>query len=379
MKRLLVLLPVLFAFALPTARAADAPTITISKSDRLTIALEGVSGEVAKTLQNDLTMSGYFKFVPADSAAYVVRAVSTGPSLAGKVADRGGNVVLNTTKNGTPRQQAHLLADDIIQTLTGAPGIAGGKIAFVANKTGSKEIYTVDSDGAGLVQLTRDNSISVGPHLRPDGRALVYTGYKSGYADVYQVDLSSGSRSRIIKFPGTNTGASYSPNGSRLAVTLSKDGNPELYVTSANGGNPRRLTHTRGVESAPTWSPDGDEIIYVNDDRGTPQLYRIPAIGGTGRLIATGHGYNTEPDWSPDGKKVAFNVRQGGAFAVAVLELATGQTRIVAEGQSPSWGANSRHLVFAQAGALILLDAQSGQRTTLISGLGSVTEPTWSR
>jgi TolB protein len=273
----------------------------------------------------------------------------------------------------------HAFADDIVETLTGHHGIASTTIAFVATHTGRKEIYTASADGSNVVQLTHDNAISVAPRLSADGRRLLYTGYQSGYADVYEIDLGSGSRDRIMKYPGTNSGATYSPDGGRIAVTLSKDGNTELYVTNSGGGNPRRLTRTPGVESSPTWSPDGGEIIYSYDDHGSPQLYRISAGGGEGREISTGRNYNTEPNWSPDGKKVAFNVREGGGFQVAVLDLDGGSTRTMAEGQDPVWGADSRHLIFASGGGLVLLDTQTGQRSTLVSGLGKISEPTWSR
>ena len=76
---------------------------------------------------------------------------------------------------------------------------------------------------------------------------------------------------------------------------------------------------------------------------------------------------------------MAFNVREGGSFAVAVLDLGGGGVRTVGEGQDPVWGADSRHLLFASGGALILLDVQTGQKTTLISGLGKISEPAWSR
>ncbi|MES2569164.1 MAG: biopolymer transporter Tol [Verrucomicrobiota bacterium] len=361
------------------ATAEEIPTITISKSDKLSIAVTGLNPEVAKVLQNDLTMSGYFKLVPGTAAGFVVSGNVAGASLNGKVEDRGGKTVLSRTFNGSARQQAHQFADEIVETLTGNKGIAGSRIAFVGTRTGKKEVYLADADGANITQLTHDGSISVAPQLSPDGRSLVYTSYKSGFADVYKIELSSGARNRIIKYPGTNSGAVYSPDGSRLAVTLSKDGNPELYVTQSGGGSPRRLTRTPGVESSPTWSPDGNELIYSSDERGTPQLYRISAGGGSSQPLSTGHGYNTEPNWSPDGKKVAFNVRANGAFAVAILELASGQTRTVGEGQDPVWGADSRHLIFASGGSVILLDAQTGQKTTLVSGLGRLSEPAWSR
>ena len=351
-------------------RAEEIPPITVSRSDKLSIAISGIPPADAKVLQNDLVLSGAFSVVPVDRAQFVVGGL-------GAVKDRGGKSVLQNTYQGSGRGRLHAFADDIVETLTGAKGFANTKIAFVATKTGKKEIYTCDADGSNVVQLTHDGAISVSPNLSADGRRLLYTGYQSGYADVYQIDIGSGARSRIIKYPGTNSGATFSPDGGRIAVTLSKDGNPELYVVNGMTGA-HRLTRTAGVESSPTWSPDGTEIIYSSDDRGGPQLYRISAGGGGRRPISTGHSYCTEPNWSPDGKKVAFNTR-GGGFQVTVLDLGAGTTRTLGDGQDPAWGANSRHLIFAEAGALVLQDTITGQRTTLVTGLGRISEPTWSR
>ena len=76
---------------------------------------------------------------------------------------------------------------------------------------------------------------------------------------------------------------------------------------------------------------------------------------------------------------IAFNTRAGGAFTVAILDLAGGGVRTVGEGQDPVWGADSRHLLFSSGGALVMLDAQSGTRVTVVSGAGKISEPTWSR
>ncbi len=364
-------------------QAQQTPTITVSKSDKIPVAigkLDGPDGaQAAKTLQNDLAMSGYFSIVSSEKAQFIVSGTSGGSTLAGRVLDRAGKTALSQSFTGAGRAKVHRFADEIVETLTGNKGIASTKIAFVATKTGKKEIYTADVDGSNVVQLTKDGAISVAPSLSPEGNRLVYTGYQSGYADVYEIDLASGARNRIIKYPGTNSGAAFSPDGRKLALTLSKDGNPELYVTSAGGGGAHRLTRTPGVESSPTWSPDGSEIIYTSDDRGGPQLFRIGAGGGSGRPISTGHGYNTEPSWSPDGKKVAYTVRGGGGFQIAVSNLEGGGARTLGDGQDPVWGADSRHLIFANGGSLIMLDVQTGQRTSLVSGLGRASEPTWSR
>lgn len=368
----------LLILAATFAGAQETPTITISKSDKLSIAIAGLSGQDAKILEQDLQRTGLFSIAPAASAGFTATGSASGGGLSGSVADRGGKAVLSKTFSGSARGKIHAFADEICETLTGTRGFANTKIAFVGTRSGNKEIYTCDADGSGVVQLTRDNSISVGPSLSVDGRRLLYTGYQAGYADVYEIDLGSGSRNRIMKYPGTNTGAAFSPDGGRIAVSLSKDGNPEIYVTGSGGGGARRLTRTSGVESSPTWSPDGNEIIYSGDDRGGPQLYRISASGGSGRPVPTGRSYCTEPNWSPDGKKVAFNTR-GGGFEIAIVDLGSGNTRTLGEGNDPVWGADSRHLVFASGGALILLDTQTGARTTLVTGVGKISEPTWSR
>lgn len=362
--------------------AEDVPTITVSKGDRINVNLAGITGSEGATatniVQKDLTISGVINLSSA-SASYTVSGQASGGSLQGQVVDHSGGTVLSKTYNGPARTNAHQFANDIIETLTGSKGLAGSKIAFIATRSGHKEVYIADYDGTNVRQITHDNVISVHPSLSPNGNRIAYTGYQSGYADVYVIDLASGARNRIVNFPGTNSGATFSPNGNRIALTISKDGNPELYTVSASGGGAERLTHTRGVESGPTWSPDGSEIIYSFDNGHGPQLYRISSSGGQGEPLATGYGYCTEPSWSPDGKKIAFNVRSGGEFQIVVMSLGGGGKHVVASGEDPAWGPDSRHLIFTEGGALFMVDTVNGRKTEVLGNLGKITEPSWSR
>lgn len=366
-----------------TASAQDAPTITVRKGDRVSLAVAPIGGSsggaVTSVLQNDLDLAGWFQLVPESRASYVVSGSSSGGTLQGRVTDSSGAVVLSKSYTGPERTMAHQFADDIVETLTGQPGIAMTKIAFVGSSSGAKEIYLADYDGYSARRLTSDRTISVAPSLGPEARNLAYTGYQSGYADVYLIDVATGARQRIIASPGTNSGAAISPDGGRIALTMSKDGNPELYITGLRGGTGKRLTRTSGVESSPTWSADGRELIYSSDEGGSPQLYRISAGGGSPRRLNTGFGYCTEPSWSPDGRQVAFSVRSGGGFSIAVMDVNGGGARIVAAGQTPVWGRNSRHLIYSTGSGLNLLDVPTGRTTSIVSGLGKVGEPTWSR
>lgn len=377
----------LLTFGLVTlALAQDGPVITIKKGDRIDIAVQTIGGgdgaTVTSVLKNDLGVTDAFDVVSGGQAAFSIGGSSSGGSMQGTVTDAGGRTVINNTYSGSAREKAHRFADDVVETLTGRKGFASSKIALVGARSGRKEIYVADYDGANVQQLTRDGKISVSPSISPNGRQIAYTGYQSGYPDIYLIDLASGRRDRVVKFPGTNSGASFSPNGSEIAATLSKDGNPEIYVMSAGGGGARRVTRSPGADASPTWSPDGGELIYTSDAGGSPQLYRTSTRGGGARRLSTGQSYCTEPSWSPDGSKVAFNVRGGGGFQIAVLDLKGGGTRVLETGgnaEDPAWGADSRHLIYSSGSAIYLIDSVSGRKTKVIDGLGKVSEPSWSR
>lgn len=380
-RKILSILLLLFVGAAFSLQATEAPTITVRKSDALNVAFIGIGGSegaaVSSVVQNDLKLAGWFSLVQPGLASFKITGVAAGGTLQGKV-EKGSEVVLSKSYSGSPRIAAHQFVDDIVQTLTGHKGIASTSIAFVSNKSGHKEICYADYDGANGRQITHDNGLSVSPSLSPNAHRLAYTGYQAGYADIYMIDLTTGARIRLVKFPGTNSGARFSPDGNSIACSISKDGNPELYVVGMGGGA-HRLTRTAGAESSPTWSPTGSEIIYTYDGNGAPQLYRIGSGGGSGRLVPTGYSYSTEPSWSPDGQRLAFNVRSGGGFAVAVMDVSGGNARIVAQGENPVWGADSRHLIYSTGSTISLLDVPTGKSIPVVSGLGKVTEPTWSR
>ncbi|MBV9298023.1 MAG: PD40 domain-containing protein [Verrucomicrobia bacterium] len=379
----LVVLSLCFATAL-FGQDSGAPVITVHKGTSQQVEVKEISGqagrEATSILKSDIQLSGALYPANAATATITVSGTASAGSFNGLATEKSGGIVLQKSYPGETRHAVHQFTNDLIETVTGQKGIALSKVAFVADRSGHKEIYTCDYDGARTLQLTHDGAISVSPALSADGRRLAYTGYQSGYADIYLVDLTSGARNRIIKFPGTNSGAAISPDGTRIACTMSKDGNPEIYVTGINGDSPRRLTRSRGVESSPTWSPDGTEIVYSSDEKGGPQLYRISSQGGSSRLLPTGFGYNTQPNWSADGRKIAFNIRSGGGFQVAILDFDSGSTRVaVANGGNPVWGPDSRHIILPRGTGLYLFDTVTGRETRLVSDLGQISEPTWSR
>ncbi len=363
---------------------ADAQVdVGVSTLPTVSVRISGPSGAVAtQIVMADLRRTGMIN--PGGGSAADFQAVGEvgGGGLNGILSSkRSGQNVFSQTFTAAGRMAAHEFSDAITRAVTGSPGFASSRLAFVGSGGGNKELYLADIDGYGARAITHDHTISASPALSWNGSELAYTSYKSGYPDVYLIDLASGSRNRIAFFPGINSGPSFSPDGSRIALTLSKDGNPEIYTMSTSGGDITRITRTRGAETSPSWSPTGDRLVYSSDDRGSPQLF-ISSSQGVSEMdhLVTGNSYCTKPDWSPDGRSIAFTTRIGGQFQIGVYDVAsrTGHLVTTSGGEDPAWTRDSRHLVYSNNGRLLLLDTGTRISLPIETGIGGA-EPTVSR
>ena len=362
-------------------------TVEVSTLPRVSVAIGGsLGGGATAIVSNDLKRTGMMSPVGSGSGDYIATGEATESGVTGRlVSKRAGIEVFNKTFDGKGRMAAHEFADAITQAVTGLPGFASSKLAFIARSGSSKELFMADMDGYNARAITHDGTICASPALSHDGTKLAYTSYKSGYPDVYLIDLGTGGRTRIAFFPGINTGPSFSPDGGQIALTLSKDGNPEIYTMSDDGGSLTRITRTRGAETSPSWSPTGDRLVYSSDDRGSPQLFVSSATttsdGSDMDHLVTGNSYCTKPDWSPDGKWIAFTTRIGGQFQIGVFDVAarTAQLVTTSGGEDPAWTRDSRHLVYSNNGRLHLLDTVSHLSLPIETAATSCGEPTVSR
>ncbi len=144
------------------------------------------------------------------------------------------------------RLQAHRFADEIIFRLGGGiNGIAESKVYFISSRSGHKEVWQMDYDGAAQTQLTHLSSIaSLSPRVSPDNTRVIFSTYaKRGLELVmYSLELA-----RMVSFPaynGTNISPAWSPDGSKIAFSSSMHGHSEIYVADSAGTNPKRLTAT---------------------------------------------------------------------------------------------------------------------------------------
>lgn len=337
------------------------------------------AAEVGQVLADDLSVSGWFGLVdpsgenrlPAGQikdpaawkqigAAYLVLSRVWVEDGMGRfrvqlIETGGGSSILERTWGGEIpkdlRRMAHVAADAIVSQLTGRPGIAQTRIAFVVQEGRAKEVYLMDYDGARVRKLTKTGVINLSPSWSSDSRQMVVLSFLKRKPSIYLLDENG----RVVTLNPAggdlNSAPSFAPDGKLLVFSSDRDGNSEIYTMDPATHRETRLTFDPGIDTSPVYSPDGRQIAFTSDRSGSPQLYVMNADGSNvRRLTFEGH-YNESAAWSPDGGRIAFVSRIEGQFEVLIHDLATGKETVITSGrgnkENPRWAPDGRRLVFA--------------------------------
>ena len=191
-----------------------------------------------------------------------------------------------------------------------------GRIAFVSDRDGTSQIYVMNPDGSGLMQLTSDAASSVSPTWSPDGSKIAFQrGGRSyfGGGGIYVMQADGSGVTKLIA-PGYRWSLSdtlgleepdWSPDGTRIAFVANSW---EIWVINTDGSGLTRLSDGRSDEHydrRPAWSPDGSKIAFeytTADDNDPWHVYVMNADGSGRHELSAGGG----PAWSPNGGSIAF-------------------------------------------------------------------------
>jgi TolB protein len=388
MKRIFAVFAILALLGAPLSAQTNLGQVVVNIDQAIKVRVTGSTTELNNLAIQAFSTHGRYQVV-ASGSSYDIKFTLVGPTQVRVEASRGTSTVLNEVVSGSDARNALLRAADLAVEKTNNAGLKGyfaAKLAFIQDMGKAKEVCTSDLFFGGVVRQTQDGNLALFPRWAPDGNRLIYTSfYKSGFPDIYLIDLASRRRDLLVHFKGTNQAARFSPDGSRIAMVLSGEGNPEIYLSNAQGTNVKiRTPLSREVKSSPSFSPNGAELVYASEPG--PQLYVIPVAGGSPRRVSpSGFAqYCAEPDWSrADPNKIVFTARIGGAYRIAVLNLATGQAKQVPmqnapfDAKEPSWLADGRHVIYTAMDRtgncrLCILDTETGKSTPVSPGsLGS--------
>ena len=167
---------------------------------------------------------------------------------------------------------------------------------------------------------------------------------------IFAAPLAAQSRALTLAYQLTHvdTGEPFpSPDGKKILFESSVAGRYELFTMNPDGAGVAQITHTGTNHDTPSWSPDGRKIAFVSDRNGHEVIYVMNADGSDEQPMTSVTVDSIHPSWSPDGRKLIYCAD------------------------------DDLHPPKKNEAAIYVLDLQSRQTTTLISG-GTNTYPSWS-
>ncbi len=178
----------------------------------------------------------------------------------------------------------------------------GTKITFQAYWDGNWHIYTVNTDGSGLKQMTSGDFDHREPHWSPDGTSLAFSSDRNGTYDIWKLQIVSEQTEAVTSGEGNESGPSWSPDGKSLAYVSENDGSFELVKQSAEGSESETLYTGKGKLSGAAWSPNGGQLL-INEHKDVKATLRQVDANGKGVKTISAEGEDVFPfrhAWTSD-------------------------------------------------------------------------------
>ncbi|MFC1537743.1 TolB family protein [Gemmatimonadota bacterium] len=244
---------------------------------------------------------GEIEVVDLGSGRIINLTNSTAADLCPDWSADGKLIVFDSKRDDPDRDLYQMHADGTnLRRLTDQPGQQdkcpafspdGSRITYICTANGDMDIFVMNSDGSGVINLTDHRFSDRCPSFTPDGDKITFMSNRTGAFEVYIMDANDGSGLKQLtdlKIKGSNCWvAAVSPDGDRLCFVGDQEGNNELYIMDIDGGNLRNLTGHPSNEQWPAWSHDGKLIAFSSNRSGEERLYTVKP-DGTGLTQVTG-------------------------------------------------------------------------------------------
>lgn len=194
----------------------------------------------------------------------------------------------------------------------------------------------------------------------PETAKIVYTSEPNvklkSNRDIYIMNPDGTGQVNLTRHPAYDSQPAWSPTGEKILFTSNRDGLLDLFLMNADGTNTQQVFRKLIGRQHGTWSPDGKQIAYyrVEEKGGKTGIY-IAAIDGTGEERIT-EGWH--PAWSPAGSEIAFVSLDD--IGIRTINLQTRSEDIVlqmegATALDPAWSPNGNKIAFTRIDLLALI------------------------
>jgi Tol biopolymer transport system component len=314
--------------------------------------------------------------------------------------------------------------------------VGGGQIAFTSQRDGNYEIYAMNADGSGQVNLTNLGANDERPSLSPDAKWIAFVSDRDGNGEIYLISADGTGLMRLTDTPGWEDFPRWSPDGRQIVfvrelnvVVMGPDGSNQVSLTGDPWADHPPVygidgTMLPGADLYPAWLPDGSQVVflsfrdrsfqfYVVNSNGTrltildsglpPSEFTteervtwvpvgfdqdyLAGAGFQGSMNDTGRALGELPAWSPDGTRIAFHSDRDGDLEIYVVSADRSEIVQLTDNEAtdvyPTWSPDGTRIAFAsdRDGNLEIyaMNADGTEQTRLTDNSASDDLPSWYR
>ncbi|HEV8405445.1 MAG TPA: hypothetical protein VGQ13_06020 [Nitrososphaera sp.] len=275
--------------------------------------------------------------------------------------------------------------------------------AGIVNGT-TAQIYTVNSDGTNLTNLTNEDDLShFGPVASPDGSRIAYIVFNrfpitpsSNKTDesLYVVDADGSNKVLLANSSNLIIGRHiWSPDGTKIAYEADAD----IFVVNADGNSDTTNVINDGDRTTdfnPAWASNNkiifESVVFDKDKRTfTASSFKQVDIhsGNASKLFDFDYNITGTHIWSPDLNKIAF-LQANNESSPTSLYIMNGdgnnQTRLTTTGEllflggGLTWSPDSSKIAFGTLTGIYVIDISDGSNRNLSNSQTHDSNPVWS-
>ena len=171
--------------------------------------------------------------------------------------------------------------------------------------------------GGGTPRRITEKSPSYWHGWSPDGKTLAFVGQRDGEFDIYTIPAAGGQETRLTTAKGLDDGPEYSPDGKYIYFNSERTGHMQIWRMKADGSEQEQVVFDDLNDWFPHISPNGQWMVFLTygaDVKGHPEnkdvMLRLMSLADKKVTVLAklfgGQGTINVPSWSPDGKQLAF-------------------------------------------------------------------------